>query len=173
MKRILALVLVFGLMVGMLAGCKKDTPADNGGSTSVSDKKGETNVVSASNSTKPDTHVTLKMYLEGSNVTDDTKVLENVNEYLNEKLNVTLEPIWGTWGDFDQGAVLSLQGAEDVDIYFTCSWTLNEYNQFARDGYYVRLDDPKNNLLEKYGQDVLRVLPEVLVKGSTIEGANG
>ncbi len=173
MKRILALVLVFGLMVGMLAGCKKDTPADNGGSTSVSDKKGETNVVSASNSTKPDTHVTLKMYLEGSNVTDDTKVLEKVNEYLNEKLNVTLEPIWGTWGDFDQGAVLSLQGAEDVDIYFTCSWTLNEYNQFARDGYYVRLDDPKNNLLEKYGQDVLRVLPEVLVKGSTIEGANG
>ncbi|MCR5330514.1 MAG: hypothetical protein K6E62_04915, partial [Lachnospiraceae bacterium] len=98
MKRILALILVIGLMVGTLAGCKKDTPADNGSQTSGSNSTG-TQV--SSNTTRPDSHVTLKMYLEGSNVTDDSKVLEKVNEYLDEKLNVTLQPIWGTWGDFD------------------------------------------------------------------------
>lgn len=117
--------------------------------------------------------VTLKWYLHGSNVTDDASVLAKANEYLQEKINVTLEPIWGTWGDFDENAVLSLQGGEDVDIYFTCSWSQDEYNAFARDGYWVRLDDPENNLIEQYGQDVWNQLPDVLKQGSTINGADG
>ncbi|MBQ3913734.1 MAG: ABC transporter substrate-binding protein [Lachnospiraceae bacterium] len=180
MKKILSMLLVLVLAIGMLAGCKKEADNGNGGNTSQSSTDtgsktdtGKTDNTAAATTTRPDTHVVLKMYLEGSNVTDDTKVLEEVNKYLDEKLNCELKPIWGTWGDFDQGAVLSLQGAEDVDIYFTCSWTLNEYNQFARDGYYVRLDKPENNLIEKYGQDIQNLLPEVLIKGATIEGADG
>ena len=78
--------------------------------------------------------VTLKMYFDGSNVTDDSQVLDAANAYLKEKLNVTLEPVWGTWGDFDTNSVLSLQGGDDVDIYFTSSWSADEYNKFARDG---------------------------------------
>ena len=183
MKKVLSMLLVLVLAIGMLAGCKKNVDVNDAGTPQggASTNQGSTNTGSTdsgktattADSTRPDTHVTLKMYLEGSNVTDDTKVLEAANKYLDEKLNVTLEPIWGTWGDFDQGAVLSLQGAEPVDIYFTCSWTLNEYNQFARDGYYVRLDNPDNDIIHKYGQDILNLLPEVLIKGSTIEGADG
>ena len=180
MKKILSMLLVLALAIGMLAGCKKNvdvedvnTPQGSTGTTNTVDKGSDNKGNTAAATTRPDTHVVLKMYLEGSNVTDDTKVLEEVNKYLDEKLNCELKPIWGTWGDFDQGAVLSLQGAEDVDIYFTCSWTLNEYNQFARDGYYVRLDNPSNNLIEKYGQDIQNLLPEVLIKGATIEGADG
>ncbi|MBP5152985.1 MAG: extracellular solute-binding protein, partial [Lachnospiraceae bacterium] len=177
MKKVLATILACGLIIGSLAGCGNTASTSSADKASTPASKTETTVVSTEDQTpasdRPADHVTLKMYLEGSNVADDTAVLQKVNEYLDEKLNVTLEPIWGTWGDFDQGAVLSLQGAEDVDIYFTCSWTLNEYNRFARDGYYVRLDDPNNNLIEKYGQDILNLLPEVLIKGSTIEGANG
>ncbi|WP_026507725.1 ABC transporter substrate-binding protein [Butyrivibrio sp. MC2013] len=117
--------------------------------------------------------VTLKMYFHGSNVTDDSAVLEKVNEYLTEKLNCTLEPIWGTWGDFDTNAVLALQGGDDVDIYFTCSWSADEYNKFARDGYWVRLDDPDNNLIEQYGKDLWNLLPEVLTNGAKVSGADG
>lgn len=117
--------------------------------------------------------VTLKMYFHGSNVTDDSAVMEAVNAYLQEKLNVTLEPIWGTWGDFDTNAVLALQGGDDVDIYFTCSWSADEYNKFARDGYWVRLDDPENNLIEKYASDLWSTLPEVLTNGAAINGADG
>ena len=185
MKKVLSMLLVLALAIGMLAGCKKTVDvADNAGTPQggTSTNQGSTNTGSTdtgktdttpADTSRPDTHVVLKMYLEGSNVTDDKAVLEKVNAYLDEKLNCELQPIWGTWGDFDQGAVLSLQGAEDVDIYFTCSWTLNEYNQFARDGYYVRLDNPDNDLIHKYGQDILNLLPEVLIKGSTIEGADG
>lgn len=117
--------------------------------------------------------VTLKMYFHGSNVTDDSAVMEEVNKYLGEKLNVTLEPIWGTWGDFDQNAVLALQGGDDIDIYFTCSWSADEYNKFARDGYWVRLDDPSNNLIEQYASDLWKTLPGVLTSGATINGSDG
>ncbi len=40
---------------------------------------------------------TLTWYLHGSNLTDDSEVLAKANEYLKDKLNVTLKPIWGTW----------------------------------------------------------------------------
>ncbi len=118
--------------------------------------------------------VTLKMYFGGcDSVTDDTKVMEEVNAYLKDKLNVTLEPIWGSWSDLEQNISLSLQGGDDVDIYFTCSWSSNEYNKFARDGYWVRLDNEGNNLIEKYASDLWGMLPEVLREGAAIEGADG
>lgn len=117
--------------------------------------------------------VTLKWYLHGSTVNDDKAVMEKVNEYLGEKLNVTLEPIWGTWGDFDEGSTLAINGGDNVDIYFTCSWSANEYNSFAKKGAWVRLDDPENNLIEQYGSDVWNALPEVLKVGAQIEGSDG
>ena len=157
MKKILSLVLVLVMVMSIFGGCSK--------------KETATNELDANG--RPVEHVTLKMYFHGSNVTDDKAVLEKVNDYLNEKLNVTLEPIWGTWGDFDTNSVLAINGNDDVDIYFTCSWSADEYNAFARKGAWVRLDDPENNLLEKYGQDVWNLLPEVLTTGATIEGADG
>ncbi len=117
--------------------------------------------------------VELKIWFDGSAVKDDTVVLEKVNEYLTEKINATLKPIWGTWGDFDNNVVLSLNAGDDVDMYFTCSWTKNDYASYAKKGNYVRLDDPENNLIEKYAPELFKTLPEVLKTGATIEGASG
>ena len=176
-KKALALVLSVAMMATMLSAC-----GGNSG-TSSTDTSSKTESSSTETASSTDTaapaedelaeHVTIKWYLEGSNVSDDTEVMAAVNEYLGEKLNMTLEPIWGTWGDFDEGASLSLQSGDDVDIYFTCSWTTNEYSQYAKDGYYVRLDDPENNLLEKYAPDLLGLIPDVLVDGANVEGASG
>ncbi len=116
----------------------------------------------------------MKMYFGGcDSVTDDSQVMEAVNAYLQEKINVTLDPIWGSWSDLDQNISLSLQGGDDVDIYFTCSWSSDEYNKFARDGYWVRLDNEGNNLIEKYASELWSTLPEVLTQGATVEGADG
>ncbi len=117
--------------------------------------------------------VTLKIWFHGSSVTDDAAVLEKVNEYLKEKINATLQPIWGTWGDFDSNVVLSLNAGDDVDMYFTCSWSANDYATYANKGNYVRLDDPENNLIEKYAPELFKTLPEVLKQGATINGASG
>ena len=170
MKKVLAIVLALLMVAMVFAGCAPKAPAPAETSSTDATASVETPVEEPIDISKP---VTLKWYLHGSNVTDAKPVLDAANEYMKDKLNVTLEPIWGTWADFDTNSVLALQGGDKVDIYFTCSWSANEYNKFARDGYWVRLDNPDNNLLEKYGKDVWALLPEVLRNGATIEGKDG
>lgn len=173
-KKLVSSILIASMMMSM-AACGNDSNATTGGGENT----GNTDTQQASTGAGEEVvasdldPVTLKMYFHGSNVTDDSQVLEEVNAYLKDKINVTLEPIWGTWGDFDQNVVLSLQGGDDVDIYFTCSWSPDEYNRYARDGYWVRLDDPANNLIEQYASDLWAELPEVLINGATISGADG
>ncbi|MDO4332143.1 MAG: ABC transporter substrate-binding protein [Eubacteriales bacterium] len=181
-KKVLSLALAAAMVAGMLAGCGSDTPAatdntDNAATAEApaaddaeAEAGGEEVAAATLDISEP---VTLRWYLHGSNVTDDTAVLEKVNEYLGEKLNVTLEPIWGTWGDFDEGSTLAINGGDNIDIYFTCSWSADEYNQYAKKGAWVRLDDPENNLIEQYGQDVWAALPDVLKEGALIEGSDG
>lgn len=166
-KKLLSSILAAAMVVSMAACGASSTDSGNasaGGSQASNDAD------ATGDELEP---VTLKMYFHGSNVTDDTAAMEAVNAYLKDKINVTLEPIWGTWGDFDDNVTLSLQGSDDVDIYFTCSWSADEYNKFARDGYWVRLDNPDNNLIEKYASDLWSTLPDVLTQGATISGSDG
>ncbi|MFI3201354.1 MAG: ABC transporter substrate-binding protein [Eubacteriales bacterium] len=165
MKKAIAFALAISVLATSLVAC----------GSSNSDTTTTTTTASSSEESSEDSldHVTLKIYFNGSNVADDTDVMVEVNEYLAEKLNVTLEPIWGTWGDFDTNSVISLQTAEAVDIYFTSSWSANEYNRYARDGYFLRLDAEDNNLIEQYGQDIWNLLPEVLTTGAIANGADG
>ena len=129
---------------------------------------GLSQVASAEEALEP---VTLKIWFHGSNVTPDASetVLKEVNAYLAEKLNVTLEVIWGTWGDFDTATVTALTGGDDVDMYFTCNWSANEYNKFTRDGYWVRLDE----LLPTYGADLLETIPQGIWDCAVTNGYDG
>ncbi len=179
-KKLLSLVLCIAMSATMLAGCgstgstETATEATETTETAEAPAAEETTEAPAEAATlDTSTPVTLKWYLHGSTVNDDKAVMEKVNEYLGEKLNVTLEPIWGTWGDFDEGSTLAINGGDDVDIYFTCSWSADEYNSFAKKGAWVRLDDPETNLLANYGSDIWNALPEVLKTGAEIEGSDG
>lgn len=179
MKKVLSIVLTLVLLVTMLTACgKKEEPAaTDTADTTTTDTSEATDAAADTTTTDTATTelepVTLKWYLHGSNVTDDSEVLAKANEYLQEKLNVTLEPIWGTWGDFDTNSVLAINGGDDVDIYFTCGWSADEYNSFAKKGAWVRLDNPDNNLIEKYAPDLWATLPKVLTQGATINGSDG
>jgi len=113
---------------------------------------------------------TITIMFHGSNVSDDTAVLEKVNEYIADKVGAKLEVIWGTWGDFDDKAVQSLtSGDNDVDMVFTCSWSADEYNTFARKGYFLKLDD----LIAQYGEALTAAIPASLMQAACIDGAEG
>ena len=113
---------------------------------------------------------TITIMFHGSNVTDDSAVLEKVNEYIADKVGAKLEVIWGTWGDFDEKAVNALtSGDKDVDMVFTCSWSSDEYNSYAKKGYFLKLDD----LIEQYGADLKAAIPESLMQAATINGSEG
>ena len=115
--------------------------------------------------------VTLKIWFHGSNVSPEAseKVLAELNPYLQEKIGVTLDVIWGTWGDFDTAVVTALAGGDNVDMYFTCNWSANEYNRYARDGYWVKLDE----LLPEYGADLLELIPEGIWECASTDGYDG
>ena len=112
----------------------------------------------------------ITILFHGSNVSDDSAVLEKVNEYIADKVGAKLEVVWGTWGDFDDKAVNALvTGDVDVDMVFTCSWSADEYNSFAKKGYFLKLDD----LIAEYGADLKAAIPESLMQAATIMGSDG
>ena len=124
MKKLLALLLALVMVLGLAAcGSGNTTP------TAAADDKPTTATPAEE---KP---VTLKIWFHGSTVTPDAseKVMESVNAYLKDKINVVIEPIWGTWGDFDQATVTALAGGDKVDMYFTCNWSADEYNKYAKE----------------------------------------
>ena len=114
---------------------------------------------------------TIRMWFHGSTVTPDAsaKVMEELNKVLVEKINVVLEPIWGTWGDFDTSVTTALAGGDDVDIYFTCNWSGDEYNKYAKDGYWVKLDD----MLPKVAPELLKTIPQGIWDCAKTNGYDG
>lgn len=175
MKKILAMLLALVMVLGLAAcggggGDANQTPDANKPAESTPDTSGGDKQDDAPAASELDP-VTLRIWFHGSTVSPDAsaKVMESVNAYLKDKINVTLEPIWGTWGDFDTATVTALAGGDDVDIYFTCNWSANEYNSYARDGYWVKLDD----LLPTYGADLLTTIPDGIWECAKTNGYDG
>ncbi len=172
MKKLLSLVLAM-MMVLSLAACgggNNNAPAGNDApaKTDTPAKTDAPDDAPAASDLEP---VTLSVWFHGSTVAPEAsaRVMESVNAYLKDKINVTLEPIWGTWADFDTATVTALAGGDNVDIYFTCNWSANEYNKYARDGYWVKLDD----LLPTYGADLLTTIPESIWECARTNGYDG
>lgn len=163
MKKFLAMFLAFAVVLGM-AACG-NTPTTE---TTPPASDSNTTANAPAEELEP---VTLRIWFHGSNVTPEAskKVMKELNAYLGEKINVTLEPIWGTWGDFDTATTTALAGGDDVDIYFTCNWSANEYNKYARDGYWVKLDD----MLSTYAPELKETIPEEIWDCAKTNGYDG
>ena len=171
MKKFLAMLLALAMVLGLVA-CGGSSTAE----TKAAEAPAPTEAAAAAPTEAAPTEaalepVTLKIWFHGSTVTPDASetVLKELNAYLQEKLNVTLEVIWGTWGDFDTATVTALTGGDDVDMYFTCNWSANEYNKFARDGYWVRLDD----MLATYAPELLETIPQGIWDCAVTAGYDG
>lgn len=129
---------------------------------------GKTGGSTASGSdSKSDKPVNLIWYTVGQPQKDMPKVLEEVNKYLKEKINATIDVKMIDYGDYTQKMQVMAASGEPMDILFTSSWAF-DYVQNARKGAFVELDD----LIEKYGQDLKKAIdPEFLI-GSKVDGHN-
>lgn len=174
MKKILALLLAAIMVLALVACSGSNTPSTTAGSDTKGSDSNESVATEPASNLDP---VTLKIWFHGSNVNTETdeykQIIDAINEYLGEKINVTLSPIWGTWGDFDTAVTTALAGGDDCDIYFTCNWSANDYNVYSRNGYYARLDEDGNNLLEQYAPELLTTIPEGIWDAAKTNGADG
>jgi putative aldouronate transport system substrate-binding protein len=118
--------------------------------------------------------VELTWYFVGNGPQEDVaKVEAEVNKYLkdNTNLNATIKLHCFDWGSYSDKIRSMIAAGEEFDICFTAVWAANFY-QHAPKNAFVPLNDPNNNLLDKYAPKTKALLGDDFLKGSQINGIN-
>ncbi len=186
MKKVLSLVLAFVLCF-TLAACGGD--ADTTTETDTSTDTNTTTEAETEPEVEPEPEpepaadefsgdVTLEvMLMPSADVNPDTtaQVVEVVNARLAElnyefKINITWSGVGWAFDDLN----LALQTGDAPDIIPAHAWsgTVN-YLVGAQSGQYLRLDNPENNLLEKYGSSLYANAIPMIIEAATVNGDQG
>lgn len=141
----LALLLVGIMSLGSMTAC-----SSNAGNTAdaSSKKEGET--------------VNLVWWTIGNEPKDLKMVNEKINEYTKEKLNVTLDIKYASWGEYGEKVSKIVQSGESFDIAFGSG--INNYQDLAAKGYFADLTE----ILPTATPALWDFMPEDLWKGVTI-----
>ncbi|MEI6286458.1 MAG: ABC transporter substrate-binding protein [Bacillota bacterium] len=110
--------------------------------------------------------VELVWYTIGTPPKDIDEVMAKVNEYTKQKLNCTVKLIMSD-DSYEQKVSTTIQSGEPIDMMFTCGWTF-DYKRNATKGLFF----PMNELLPKYGGDLLKTMNPLLFEGTKINGVN-
>lgn len=146
MKKLTALMLTAAMLAGTMTGCG-----------SKSDSKGETHTsVDENGVIDTSEHVDLTMYLIGEPIEDFDMMWDEVNKYLDEKYNCTVQPEWLSWGEHTNKYSLLFSGNEDFDLIFTAtSW--GHYNEMLPLNAFYPLEE---DFIKTYGPDLMDAVPE-------------
>ena len=166
-RQLLYTVLCLTMALALLAGCATATPAATSAAPSSSAPEATveaTETPAAEPALEP---VEINWYVVNTPQPDTEKVLEAANKMLAErtKINATLKLNVLDWGTFQDRINVLLQSGEPMDLMFTCGW-INSFTALAgRDALY-----PMDDLLQKYGQDIYKVVPAKYFEATRIGG---
>lgn len=160
---VLSLALVF-LLTFVLSAC-----GSKGGETPAQETPKQEAAVQSDGTTDPSKlePVKLKMYTIGPFQEDIPLVQEEINKYLTEKINATVEINMIDWGDYSQRMQVITSSGEDYDIAFTSSWAF-DYLPNAAKGAFM----PLNDLIDQHGQGIKEVLDPRFLEGTKVNGVN-
>lgn len=113
-----------------LAACALLTTSIFAGCTKASAESGE----------KDGEITNLTWYAIGEEPKDLSKVLEEANKYLGEKINTNINMKYIGFGDYNQKISVIINSGEDYDIAFTSSWG-GDYLGNSRKGAFLALND--------------------------------
>ncbi len=112
----------------------------------------------------------LVWYIRGRGPEKDEGIVEDaLNKYLKPRINATIKIINIDRGAYPERSAALVASGEPFDMIFTASWVLN-YAQYAQKGAFVWLNDPNNNLQEKYLKGTVAALGDFYYGGSAIDG---
>lgn len=149
----LALLLVGIMSLGSMTACS----SGNAGNTA--DASGDKQTAS---SNKDGETVNLVWWMIGSEPKDLKMVNDKINEYTKEKLNVTLDIKYASWGEYGEKVSKIVQSGESFDIAFGSG--INNYQDLAAKGYFADLKE----ILPTVTPALWDFMPEDLWKGVTI-----
>ena len=178
MKRIGFAAVCMLLLLHLLVGCAQDadTPGDAPappGGTAEAPAPQDAEVDTTDAFVGEPTTITI-WFMGGNSENQDAEVIEAANARLRELgLNIAINPIWtGGWGMGSPAGTALNSGDTSIDIFWTASWGLN-YFAHARAGNFVRLDDPNNNLMQRYGQEMYALVDDLLWDAFRTDGLLG
>ena len=148
-KKILALSAVVILLAGLISGC-------------FDDKHERTEAVKSDISVKTEE---LVWYIPGETPPDLDSVLNKADEYLKNRLNITLSLRFIPENEYSSQMSVLIRSGEAFDLCFT-SADLNSFKQNVYKGAFLQLDA----LLEKYGGSLKEIVDSRLWKSTNING---
>ncbi|GFN33343.1 ABC transporter substrate-binding protein [Paenibacillus xylaniclasticus] len=170
---LLLLMLALTFTLALSACGKSDDKEDKTETTPASTTEGTNTEETDKNEPAPaeNAAANLKEYklvftYPGTTQKDEAVIEEEINKYLKDKINATidLQPIdWTAWED---KVNLLIASRDPVDIFFTAQWS--KYAVNVGKGAFLDLKP----LLEKYGQDITNSLDPLFLEGSKINGIN-
>lgn len=148
-KKLCSLLLAVVLTAGMaLTGCQKSSKSDQ-----------------ASDSSKLDP-VTLKLVVAGDQPPEQQEVLDKISEKSKDELNVTLDVMYIPWSDYQEKVKMMAASGDEFDLFLNFGFdAVNAYTRKQAIGL--------NELMDKYGQDIKKNIPDLefapfLVDGETV-----
>lgn len=177
MKKALALILAV-LMCVTLAACKSTSPSQSAGTPGGTSKAPATQTPAADDDFSGDVTLMIMLMPQGDNMNEDTvsKVKTAVNARIAElgyKFKVDFTWSGGAW-NFDKLDQALQTGAANLDIIPAHSWSGSvSYTVGAQTGQYLRLDNPDDNLLEKYGKDLYAKASSTVKTAANVNGDQG
>lgn len=143
-KKLLAILVAAAMLLSLvLAGC-----GENKTGTTEETKATASVAQTAQAQDKPEqlSEAKLTWYFGGGwPQADQDLVFGEVNKYLKDKINATVDFKPVSWGDYEQKIKVIITAGEDYDLCFTAPW-INNYAQNVGKGAFLPLDD----LLPKY-----------------------
>ncbi|SHE72392.1 ABC transporter substrate-binding protein [Clostridium fallax] len=109
--------------------------------------------------------VNLVWYTIGAPQKDTKKVTDELNKYLKDKINATVEMKQIDFGDYTKKMQVIINSGEEYDIAFACSWA-NDYLLNSRKGAFIPIDD----LLDKYGKETKETVDKRFWEGAKVNG---
>ena len=186
MKRFIALLLALLLAMSLLASCgdasdsgaKEDTKkeeaakedeAEPAAEEAEDEEGGEEAEEAADGDLITDfggAKITVVMYGGNPEQAGVERVFKKINDYFMENWNIDVDIQFFTFGDYVTNTNNLLSSGEPCDIY--CSGQLNFTSTVANESCYNMYED---DLIQKYGKDILNLVDASFLKGCTIDGA--
>lgn len=158
--KILALVVALLMFTSFIAGCGNNSGSTEKSTTAVQTEKSATSNVTE----KPKDFVTMKVLYPG----DESKRMESFlkDEFatkIKDELNLGIEVNYSPWDQYWNKKDMMLASGEDLDWYWDATVYLSK--NVSQKKFY-----PLNDVFDKYGADIKKLVPEQVFKALTFDG---